>query len=192
MRIAGITFPARFRFVHDAGEDYRHYIQTTIFGVRTLAVNEFYLDGTARLEVPGGVSEGAQIDQGANLALWAEAIWMPSVWVTDPRVRWEPIDDQSARLIVPFGGQEETFIVRFDPDTGLLRLMESMRYKGEDDDTKTLWINEVLEWDDLNGRTLPRQASLTWLDEGSPWATLRTDEVLYNADVATYVKQKGP
>lgn len=192
MRIAGIGFPVRYRFVHDTGQDYRHYIQTTMFGLGMLTVNEFYLDGHARLEVPGGVSEGAKIDQGANLALWAEAIWMPSIWVTDPRVRWESTDDQSARLTVPFGEREETFIVRFDPDTHLIRLIESMRYKGADSDTKTLWINEVVEWADVDGRTLPRQASLTWLDEGSPWATLTTDEVVYNADVATYVKQGGP
>lgn len=149
MRIAGITFPVRFRFVHDAGQDYPHHIQTTIFGVRLLTVNEFFRDGTARLELPVGVSEGAHIDQGANLALWAEAIWMPSVWITDPQVRWEPVDDQSARLTVPFANQEETFIVRFDPVTNMLRLLASMRYKGADSGTKTLWINEVLEWVDV-------------------------------------------
>ncbi|HEX6326052.1 MAG TPA: hypothetical protein VFZ72_05735 [Jiangellaceae bacterium] len=41
MRIAGIGFPMRYRFVHDVGRNYRHYIQTTIFGLRLLTVNEF-------------------------------------------------------------------------------------------------------------------------------------------------------
>jgi hypothetical protein len=31
MRIMGITFPARFRFTHIAGQGYRHYIETTFF-----------------------------------------------------------------------------------------------------------------------------------------------------------------
>lgn len=79
MRVSGVTLPVRFRFTHDAGREYRHHIQATVYGVPVLTVHETYLDGKARLKLPFGVSEGPNIDQGANLALWAEAIWMPSV-----------------------------------------------------------------------------------------------------------------
>jgi hypothetical protein len=155
-------------------------------------VNVPFRGAAARLELPFGVSEGPKIDQGANLALWAEAVLMPTAWVTDTRVRWEPVDDQSARLAVPFGGQTQTFLVRFDGETGMLLRMESMRYKGEDSEARTPWINEVLEWSDLDGRHLPVDVSLTWGDEGSPWARLRAESVVYNADVATYITQRGP
>jgi hypothetical protein len=157
-----------------------------------MKVNEHFLDGKGRLELPFGVSEGSNVDQGANLALWAEAIWMPSVWITDPQARWEPIDEHTAQLVIPFGDTEERFLVRFDPETGLLRLMESMRYKGTDSPNKILWLNEVVEWNRLNGNLLPLVASLTWLDEGDPWATFTTEEVVYNADVREYVLQEGP
>jgi hypothetical protein len=40
MRMFGITFPARFRFTHIAGQDYRHYIEATIFGLPIMKVNE--------------------------------------------------------------------------------------------------------------------------------------------------------
>lgn len=153
MRLGGIPFPVRFRFAHDTGQSYRHYIEVTIYGLRLLSVDEHFLDGTGRLELPLGVSEGPNVDQGANLAQWAEAIWMPAVWVTDPQVRWEPVDDQTALLVVPFGESEETFVVRFDPATDMVRILESMRYKGVDDDTKTLWINEALGWAETAGRT---------------------------------------
>lgn len=36
MRVRGITFPARFRFTHIAGQDYRHYIGSDL--LRTAAV----------------------------------------------------------------------------------------------------------------------------------------------------------
>ena len=80
MRIAGITFPARYRFIHDAGKGYRHYIEATFFGLPLMKVNEHFLDGNARLELPFGVTEGEpKVNQGANLALWAESMWLPRI-----------------------------------------------------------------------------------------------------------------
>jgi len=191
MRVKGITFPARFRFTHITGQDYRHYIEATIFGLPLMKVNEHYLDGKSRLELPFGVSEGSKVDQGANLALWAEAIWMPSVWITNPQARWEPIDEQTALLIVPFGEMEERFTVNFDPQTGLLTSMESMRYKEPDSSDKTLWLNEVVEWNTLNGSMTPVITAITWFDEGTPWAVFTAEEVVNNADVQAYIRAKG-
>ena len=179
-------------FAHATGRSYRHHIKATIYGARVLTVHETYLDGAARLELPFGTSEGPNIDQGANLALWAEAIWMPSVWLTDERVRWEPIDSGSAFLIVPFGAVEETFAARFDRVTGLLRQLESLRFKGADDKAKTIWRNDVTKWADLDGRLMAIETELTWVDDGSPWAKLTTEEVVYNAEVDDYLLSRGP
>lgn len=192
MRLGGVRLPARFRFSHLTGESYRHYIETTLFGARMLSVDEWYLDGSGRMDLPFAVVEGPNTDQGANLALWAEAVWMPSVWITDPTARWEPIDSTSARLAVPFGAETETFVVDFDPDTGLLTRMESMRFKTEGTRSRTLWINEVLEWGEVDGHPTPLLTTVAWGDEGSPWAQLRTEELIYNADLAAYISASGP
>jgi len=191
LRINGLTLPARFRFVHQTGQDYRHYIEATLFGLPLLKVNEHFLNGKARLELPFGVSEGEKVDQGANLALWAEAIWMPSVWITDPQVRWEAVNENSAILIVPFADEEERFTAQFDPQSGLLTSMESMRYKATDSAEKTLWLNKVVAWEKLGQYLQPVQASVTWMDEGTPWARFTTLEVIYNTDVSTYVQNSG-
>jgi hypothetical protein len=192
MRVNGITFAARFRFSHVAGHGYRHYIEVTGFGRRLLAVNEWFLDGSARLELPFGVMQGPKVDQGANLALWAEAGWFPAIWLTDHRVRWEPVGADSARLLVPFGDGSEELTVTFDRATGLLQRMESMRFKGEEAATRTGWSNEALDWAELDGLTVPMTTTVTWEDESTPWARLRTEALLLNADLDRYVTARGP
>jgi hypothetical protein len=192
MRIMGITFPARFRFTHLAGQGYRHYIETTVFGLPLMKVNEHYLGGTGRLELPFGVEEGPKVDQGANLGLWAETLWLPSIYISDPRVHWEPVDRETALLVVPFGEKEQRFVARFDPETGMVSHLESMRYKDTDSETKALWINQVLGWATVDRITTAVVSSATWFDEGTPWALFTVEEIRCNVDVWDYIQAKGP
>src|SRR5690554_2278268 len=193
MRIAGVTYPARFRFTHLAGEGYRHYIEATLFGLPVMRVNESYLDGNARLELPFGITEGEpKVDQAANLALWAEAVWFPTIFLTDPRVRWEPVDDATALLVVPFGAAEEHLVMHFDEQSAMPRYSTSMRYKEAASDRKSLWINDVRDWDEIDGHPVPTVAAVTWYEDGSPWTVLEVEGVDLNVDVSEYLRSRGP
>jgi len=190
----GFKMPARFLFVHNAGKDYRHYIEATWFGLPVMKVNERYLDGRSHFAIPvvGTVDNDASTNQGANLAVWAEAAWFPSIWVTDPRVRWGAVDENTALLFVPFEDKVENFVMRFNPETGLLDSMEAMRFRDSGPDAKKiLWITRSIEGKTIDGSVLSAVGTAAWLDQGIPWATFTMEEVKYNVDVKDYIRQQG-
>ena len=189
----GVKMPSRFIFVHTAGEDYRHYIESTWFGLPIMKVNEGYLDQRSFFESPmGTIYNDASTNQAANLAVWAEAEWFPSIWLTDERVHWEPVDEKTALLFVPFEDKEENFVVRFDSETGLLDTMEAMRYRDSGPQAKKiLWITKAFQGKNFDGTYLSTAGSATWFDQGKPWAVFTLEELKYNVDVSEYIRQKG-
>lgn len=186
-------FPARFRFSHIAGQSYRHYIEATFFGFPLFKVNERYLKGVSKFEPPVGeaLENQPKTNQGANLGMWSESIWFPSIFLTDPRVQWEAQDDVTALLRVPFEDGQETYVVRFNPETGLIDYMESMRYHAENSPAKTLWINESREWVDTADGKLLKTGAAIWMDQGTPWAIFTVDDIVFNEDLSEYISARG-
>ena len=183
----GFWLPTRFVMIHNAGRDYRHYFEATFFGFPILKVNEGYVDGESFFESPmGSYYDDPNTNQGANLALWAEGGWFPSLWVTDPRARWQAVDDNTAILYVPFEDKEENFIIRFDPKTGLVDKMEAMRFRASTDQEKILWITN-----DVRTENKPTISYATWLDTGKPWLALTIDDIKFNLDVSEMILARG-
>jgi hypothetical protein len=192
LTLSGVTLPIRWRFIQQPGQAYRHFFEATWFGVPVFKVNEWYLDGHLRMDTPGGVlADDPLADRAANLALWAEAL--PSVLVTDARVRWETVDDTAARLFVPFGNGEDSFIVRFDQASGLLREMEVPRYRAETRATLPWLVNvDVDSYRAFGDLRLATVSSARWLDMARPWLTITLEEVVLNADVSSEMRAIGP
>jgi hypothetical protein len=191
-RFMGITFPTRLRFTHLSGAGYRHYFEITFYGLPIMRVNEHYLDGHTRLALPFGVVENDPgVDSAANQGLWGEMGAYPAVFVTDPRVRWEAIDDTTAHLYVPFGEKEQVFTVSFNPLTGAMTRMETLRYRDAKSGTLKWW-GEIGQAKDHDGRLRPAQISVTWTDENSPWLVAGIEEMVFNTDVNEYIRQTGP
>ena len=189
----GIPFTGRWRFIHEAGKNYRHYIEVTLFGYPIMRVNERYLDDIGRMELPvGTIEDDPKVNRAANLGLWGESIWLPSIFLTDPRVRWEGIDAHTARLFVPFEDtQEDCFTVHFDHETGLIDHMEAMRWRDAKDTEKTRWLLDIKSWATYSGICVPSLATVTWEPDGKPWLVCHVEDIVFNADVSDYVRQRG-
>lgn len=163
-----LPLPTGFIFIHRAGHDYRHYFEAAWFGLPFLKVDEGYLDGASFFASPmGAYTDNPNTNQGANLALWAEAGWFPALFVTAPRVRWAPVDDCTALLYVPFEAGQETFVVRFNPETGLIDLMEALRYRDPGQgQPKILWLTRNLPDPTRDAAQRDRLGYLGWTRDG--------------------------
>jgi hypothetical protein len=193
VRLMGITLPARLRFSHISGEDYRHYIEATFYGLPVLKVNERYIDGHNRLELPFGVVQGdAGTDSAANQGLWSETLGYPAFFLTDPRVHWEPIDETHAKLYVPYADTEQVFTIQFDPQSGEPIYAETNRYLDARLGIIRWWVEITTINNNENTGTSNQVMTATWENDGTPWLSFEIKETAFNADLSSYIHQKGP
>ena len=186
LKVKGLWLPVRFRAYYLPGQAFRRLMEITWFGFPLLRGVDSYLDGRGKLEITGLISlseTGEKIDQAQNLVLWGEAIWTPSVYLTDPRVRWEAVDKKTARLVVPFGEGEEVFLVQFDPQTEMIQEMSAERYRGQEE-AKTPWRVECFDWKSFHGVMVPTRVVGTWADEKRPYVVMTVEGLEYNVDVS--------
>jgi hypothetical protein len=98
----------------------------------------------------------------------------------------------TALMFVPLEDKLENFIMRFNPETGLLDSMEAMRYREAGVQAKkVLWITRSVPGPTIEGTKLSAVGSATWLDQGRHWAVFELEDVVYNVDVSAYIRQKG-
>lgn len=178
----GLWMPLRFLLYHRPGQAFKRDMEVAWFGLPVLKAMDQYIDGKGMTGPVGNAATGPEVDQGSNMILWAEATFYPSLLITDPRIRWEAIDDSRARLLFPFGDQQDELIFHFDPQTGLVTRTWALRYQGATGE-KTPWYAEIVEWQSVNGMQLPRRVAVTWEKEGSPWSEWTFDGIRWNVDI---------
>jgi hypothetical protein len=182
IRRGPMTIPMRFKGEYRPAREYRREMEMTWFGIPVVKGLDTWAVGKGRMEVMGKVWEGPDLDQGSNMASFAEALWMPSVLLTDARVRWEAIDDTHARCVFPFEDGTDSMTYTFDEETGRPVSATAMRYKAGEPH-KTEWITRTLEWGTIDGRLTPVRVDARWGDEERPWAEFVIEHIALNAPV---------
>ena len=184
----GLWMPLRYRLTHWPGHAFKREMEVTWFGYPVLRALDQYFDGKGMTGPVGNLATGPAVDQGANMILWAEAPLMPSLLVTDERIRWEAINDQSARLYFPFAGQEDSLTVYFDPESGLISQMAALRYR-DVDSGKIPWRVDYEGWHEVDGSLVPTRVAVTWEDQGVPWSYWDFEGVVWNVDISHTLPQ---
>jgi hypothetical protein len=89
-------------------------------------------------------------------------------------VRWEAIDDRSARAVMRYGDVEAAGVFRFDDDGDIIGF-EARRYRN---DSLEDWIIEIdpASYRELDGVRIPARSTVAWRDDaGESWSWLRVE-----------------
>lgn len=190
----GMPMPTRFRFYYDAARSsHYHDIQVTWFNLTFMRIHERNLEGHVNLDLAiiGKVNDQPKTNRAGIQGYWSEVLaWVPSIALTDPRVRWKAVDDTTARLYLPGLDDSEAFTVRFDASTGLISEIETLRYQSEENAERWRWFNRILAWGVVNGMRIPVRAQTQWRED-KPWATWEVEQVVLNVDVSARLAQFG-
>lgn len=127
-------------------------------------------------------ASGKEIDQGALLRWLAEAVWFPYGFVGEG-IRWEPIDDRSARATLLQGELPVSAVVEFDEEGKLVRIRgDRYRDVGGGRAVLTPWIGRCTDYREFNGFRVPASVEVIWdLADGEfSYARFRVTTLEYN------------
>lgn len=181
--IRGVWVPLRFKTWFRSGDAYSRRFEITWFQRPVLRGWDSYINGEGVFEIGDRVESGGWVNQAQVLELWAGMLWTPTVFVHDPRADWEPVDDHSARLVIPFEQGTESLQAHFDPFTGRMTDFTALRYAGETTQ-KEPWRVDLLAWKEFNGLLIPSRVDVAWGESGAPWVYWNVDGIVYNVSVS--------
>jgi hypothetical protein len=157
-------------------------------------VRDCYLDGYgAILGKLGGAltvvdESGPGIDQGAALRFLNEMVFFPTAFLAD-YVRWEPIDERSARVFLKHPNGEVSAICEFAEDGRMTNFIALRYYMGADDAAGRLaeWQTPFGEYARVDGFRIPAEGAGLWrLEAGDfEYIHLQIDAIAYDEDIDT-------
>ncbi|MFK5648018.1 DUF6544 family protein [Ornithinimicrobium sp. LYQ121] len=152
----------------------------------TVIGKDSYLNGRGALEmrvlglVPVAQDTGPGMDQGDLLRYLNEIMWFPSGALI-PQITWEPVDDESARATMTYGGVTGTATFFFDID-GRPTNMTADRHDRERG-TVVPWSTPIHDYGQFDGVKVPTAGEALYAHENGdiPYIRARVTNVDHNA-----------
>ncbi len=114
--------------------------------------------------VPLGRSTGPAIDESARGRLVSEVMLLPTALLPGPYLRWEAIDEASARLVVRSVGAEASGVITFGGDDLPSRIVIERTHERHG---RVPWTGEVRSYREFDGIAVCEEIEGAWnLPEG--------------------------
>lgn len=154
----------------------------------TLGGRDLYLNGHGHMLIkafylfPVADATGPETDQGTMLRYLAEASWFPGAALSS-YIRWDSIDDRSARAAMTYGGVTASGIFHFNAAGDFAAFDAKRYYTRKEGATLEDWHIEAKGWKTFgNGVRIAHQNEVSWkLAEGDfTWLKLEISELETN------------
>ena len=152
--------------VHDAYVAGEGILHASVLGLITVA----------NLRGAGDIAEGEL------MRFFAEAAWYPTVLLPSQGVRWEAIDERSARGTLADGDNRVTLTFSFDEDGLIETVRADARGRTVDGEiVATPWQGRFWNYEERGGMRVPLDGEVSWLTpEGElPYWRGRIEELTY-------------
>jgi hypothetical protein len=130
-------------------------------------VHDAYMLGAGSLHVSllglftvADVRDTPQAAQGELLRFFAEMPWYPTALLPSQGVRWEAIDNTSARVTVTDGATTVSLVFRFNPDGTIETMRAEARYR--DKLTAMPWSGRFWNYSTRDGMLIPLEGEVGW------------------------------
>ena len=174
--------PLEIRMAHRLGYEFVHEIRIGRGALSFRFGLDAYVGGHGLMKVGPSLQTGIEFDQGALIALWGEALCFPAAWERRTDIRWEAVDERTARLVVEGPKARSRSRSALIPTTGCPASCTADRYKAKG--PKVGWTGRFGDWRRFDGGVLaPGRFEVQWADEPYPWIEIRTTSVSVNAPV---------
>jgi len=141
-------------------------VRTTMLRILPIVGRDRYARGVGSMIIsaaglyPFVDASGPQIDQGARLRFLGEIVWFPSAALS-PRIRWSPVDDDTARATLVDGDEPVSAEFRFDAAGRFVALAAERAY-GDEVGARQRWIVTASDWRPHDDIEVPTRGEVLW------------------------------
>jgi hypothetical protein len=111
-----------------------------------------------------------EMAHGELLRWFAEAVWYPTALLPSQGVRWEAVDDHSARATITDGATTATLLFRFNAEDLIASVRAEARGALIDGvNVSTPWEGSFSGYELRNGMQIPLAGEVAWMLPAGPW-----------------------
>ncbi|MGD0005266.1 MAG: DUF6544 family protein [Anaerolineaceae bacterium] len=187
-RLGPLWMPSYWALYLIPGKEFVYRLTVTWYGRRMLQGGDELRQGYGRFIMNKDRLENANINKSEWIMMWLYTILTaPSAILADANNTWEAVDDQTARLSVPYQNVERwDFTLLFDSQTGQLTGVDTLRVASRDG-KKIPYQIRMGGHDKLGPGTLPGFMKAAW--ENDFYIMNNLSGVRYNVNISEMMEE---